>query len=30
MKDDGTFWESETPPKEPWKRWLFKKFLGRD
>ena len=30
MKDDGTFWESESPPKEPWRRWLFKKFLGRD
>lgn len=28
MKDDGTFWESETPPKEPWRRWLFRKFLG--
>jgi len=29
MRDDGTFWESETPPKEPWRRWLFKKFLGK-
>jgi hypothetical protein len=28
MRDDGTFWESETPPKEPWRRWLFRKFLG--
>jgi hypothetical protein len=30
MKDDGTFWESESAPKEPWRRWLFKKFLGKD
>lgn len=30
MRDDGTFWESETPPKEPWRRWLFRKFLGRN
>jgi len=30
MREDGTFWESETPPKEPWRRWLFRKFLGRN
>lgn len=30
MKADGTFWDSESPPKEPWRRWLFKKFLGRN
>lgn len=29
MKDDGTFWESEAPPKESWRRWIFKKFMRR-
>lgn len=30
MKDDGTFWESETPTqKDSWKKWISKKFLGR-
>lgn len=27
MKDDGTFWESE--PRESWKAWIIRKFLGR-
>lgn len=30
MKDDGTFWGSESATKKPWTQWLLKKFLGKD
>lgn len=29
MKDDGTFWESEATPRDSWRSWIFRKFLGK-